>query len=300
MRALASGKDATSENSIPMHRFTSPRYQRVASEAPEHSASSARGSVVLGSEEDDDKAFEDEDFLADFGEGDKDHDRVTSTILHGGKGKQRALGVAGAEKRFWFQRSKTLYDPGAIATQPSVFDDPDTLEEYRPPDEWENTHRFDPDERWTWGEENNLIRKIDRRIMFFAAVMFMALELDRSNISQALTDNFLEDLGMNTNGKCDHFRSWLDQRLTMTDYNLGNTAFKLAFLCAELPSQLVAKWIGPDIWIPTQMVVWSVVGSAQYFLKGRASFLVCRALLGMLQGGFIPEVRVLTCYHRSS
>jgi hypothetical protein len=38
------------------------------------------------------------------------------------------------------------------------------------------------------------------------------------------------------------------------------------------------------------MVVWSVVGSAQYYLKGTRSFLICRALLGMLQGGFIPEV----------
>lgn len=39
-----------------------------------------------------------------------------------------------------------------------------------------------------------------------------------------------------------------------------------------------------------QMILWSIVAASQYALKNRTGFLVCRSLLAILQGGFIPDV----------
>ena len=97
-------------------------------------------------------------------------------------------------------RRKEHKNMQGIATQPSVFDDPETAKYFQPTPKYENLHRFDPAARWTWAEELPLINKIDWKITTWACIAFFALDLDRGNLSQANTDNFLTDLGLSTNG----------------------------------------------------------------------------------------------------
>ncbi|KAK9452719.1 major facilitator superfamily domain-containing protein [Dipodascopsis uninucleata] len=184
---------------------------------------------------------------------------------------------------FWNLKGPSGIDIDGIATQPSVFDDPEKSKYFLPHARYENTHRIDPSFRWTWREEYSLVRKIDFRIMLWCCIMFMSLQLDRGNLSQAVADNFLTDLNFTTNV-----------------FNNGNTIFKVFFLVSEIPSQLISKKLGPDRWIPIQMVSWSAVAMSQYALHGKAGFYVTRALLGALEGGFIADICLYLSYFYTS
>ncbi|KAM0276680.1 hypothetical protein ACHAQH_006497 [Verticillium albo-atrum] len=154
---------------------------------------------------------------------------------------------------------------------------------YEPIPEYEGRHRYDPTAEWTEKEEKKLVRRLDLRICSWVCIMFFALQLDRGNISQALSDNMLDDLGLTTN-----------------QYNYGMTIFYVTFLSAELPSQMISKKLGPDVWIPIQMVSWSIVAACQSILVGEKGFYATRALLGLLEGGFIPDAILYLTYFYTS
>ncbi|ODN94327.1 hypothetical protein L198_05184 [Cryptococcus wingfieldii CBS 7118] len=200
------------------------------------------------------------------------------------KPQQRPEAAMGdAILRFLGVRKRLLEDhPDAIATQYSELWDSDKVEEYKKiyiRDDWENIEAFDPSFRWTIKEEKQTRRAVDWKIMLWVCVMFSALNIDRGNLSNATSDNILDDLNISTD-----------------DYNLGVTISKVGFLIAELPSQLISKRLGPDVWIPIQIIIFSILSGAQFWLNGRASFLALRFLIAVFQGGFIPDTILYLSY----
>ncbi|EGW30957.1 uncharacterized protein SPAPADRAFT_72847 [Spathaspora passalidarum NRRL Y-27907] len=166
------------------------------------------------------------------------------------------------------------------------FLDPKVEEYYRQvyiDSKYESYSAFDPHFEWTEEEEKKLIRKLNFRVAAAACLMFVGLQIDRGNLGQAVTDNMLDDLGLTTN-----------------DYNTGNTIFTVCFLLAEVPSQLISKALGPDIFIPFQICVWSIVAMSQAALRGKTSFYITRAIIGALEGGFIADLVLWLSYFFNS
>ncbi|KAI8282599.1 putative transporter [Colletotrichum sp. SAR 10_98] len=160
-----------------------------------------------------------------------------------------------------------------------VFDNPDLAQFYHPKPEYENYRAFDPNERWTHREEQAVRRKVDIRIFIWVLVMFFALNIDRGNLGLATADGLVDDLGINTN-----------------DYNNAQNMYRVGFLIAELPSQMIGKKIGTDRWIPTQIILWSIASGGQFFMTNRATFFACRFFIGLAMGGYIPDAMLYLSY----
>ncbi|TEY70373.1 hypothetical protein BOTCAL_0105g00150 [Botryotinia calthae] len=177
-------------------------------------------------------------------------------------------------------------DEDGSAFAKNLFLDPDVRDHWTAvyeKSQYECRHAFDPNLTWTEEEERRLVRRLDWRVCLWACVMFFGLQVDRGNLTQAVADNLLDDLNLSTN-----------------DYNFGNQIFLFSFLLAELPSQLVSKKIGPDRWIPLQITLWSVVAMSQCAIKGKSGFYATRSMLGLLEGGFIPDIVLWLSYFYTS
>ncbi|RSH94212.1 hypothetical protein EHS25_004015 [Saitozyma podzolica] len=124
---------------------------------------------------------------------------------------------------------------------------------------------------YTPEEEKKAVRKVDFFVLPVVILCFLMLQFDRTNLGNAQTDGFATAL-----------------KITTTQINLGQTLFTLGIVLLELPSNVVAKALGPNRWIPVIMLIWGVVTLCQAFLKDASGFYATRFLLAAGEAGFIP------------
>ncbi|AGO11524.1 AaceriAER444Wp [[Ashbya] aceris (nom. inval.)] len=166
------------------------------------------------------------------------------------------------------------------------FADPSVADYYRKvydDAKYECRHAFDPKLSWTKEEERRIVRKIDIHVALAACLLFAAFQIDVGNLGQAVGDNMLDDLNMDTN-----------------QYNLGNQLFSVIVLLAEIPVQLLSKRIGLDIVIPSQIVCWSIVAMSQAAMKNYAGFYVTRMFIGLCEGGFMSNLTLWLSFFYTS
>ncbi|KAF2150987.1 MFS general substrate transporter [Myriangium duriaei CBS 260.36] len=130
-------------------------------------------------------------------------------------------------------------------------------------------HRWDPDMSWTAEEERRLVRKTDLRLLGFFCVILICIAIDKHNLSNALTDNFLKDT-----------------KLTSTDYDNCLTLSRIGVLLSEFPVQMAVLRFGFRKTFPPLIVCFGIISTCQCLISDRENFLAMRFLIGIFEGGY--------------
>ncbi|KAI8071325.1 major facilitator superfamily domain-containing protein [Gongronella butleri] len=101
--------------------------------------------------------------------------------------------------------------------------------------------------------------------------MNLVLNMDRSNLSNAISDNLAMNLGITNN-----------------DVNTSITMHAVLFSVATLPNNIIVKRIGAHRWIPIIMTSWAICTWCHDY----SSFMAVRAFTALTEGGFIPSCLV--------
>ncbi|CUM57877.1 unnamed protein product [Debaryomyces tyrocola] len=94
---------------------------------------------------------------------------------------------------------------------------------------------------WSYEEEMKVTRKLDFLLMPLLFFAFFILQIDRGNISNALTSTLKEDVGLDNN-----------------KINVGTALFNIGIVALEIPSNILLQKFGPSRWLSFQIVAWSL------------------------------------------
>lgn len=132
-------------------------------------------------------------------------------------------------------------------------------------------------------KEKALVHKFDWRLMPLFSVVYFLSFLDRANIGNAKIAGMSAQL-----------------KLTDNQYSLAVSIFYATYILSEVPAVLIVKKIGPHRFLSALIVGWSLVTIFTAFVRDYWSLVLCRLLLGLLEGGVFPNMSlyILIIYKR--
>ena len=127
-------------------------------------------------------------------------------------------------------------------------------------------------------QEQHVIAKVSRHLLWFLFILFFFSFLDRINIGFAgLT--MMKDLG-----------------LSGTQFGLATTLFYIAYIAFGIPSNIVLARIGARKWIGTIMIAWGLASTATMFASSPNTLYLLRVLVGVTEAGFLPGILLYMTY----
>ncbi|KAH9026169.1 MFS general substrate transporter [Lactarius hengduanensis] len=138
------------------------------------------------------------------------------------------------------------------------------------------------------GDENASIHPIDPKVLRRAtlkidfylipiiSMIYLLSFLDRSNIGNARVAGLTTSLHMSAK-----------------EFSIALTVTVVPYILMELPMNLVMKRLGANVTIPVMVILWGVVCACQGAVHSYRGLLVCRFVLGTLQGGLPAGITLL-------
>ncbi|KAH6889799.1 major facilitator superfamily domain-containing protein [Thelonectria olida] len=131
-------------------------------------------------------------------------------------------------------------------------------------------------------EQRRTIRRIDMRLLPILGIMYSISLIDRTNLGLALVAGMQEDLGLAIGNR----------------YTVIVMVFFVAYVTFEIPSNLILPKVGPANWLSFLGLGFGSVLIGMGFTHSWGTMALCRALLGVLEAGFLPGCTYLiTCWY---
>lgn len=125
--------------------------------------------------------------------------------------------------------------------------------------------------------ERKLKRKLDYVFLPIVTLMLLMGYLDRINVANARLAGMQDDLDMSD-----------------TMWSAGISLFYVGYIISQLPATVYLAKGFPRFQMPCYVAAWSIVTACMAGMSSGWSFLLCRFMVGVAEGPFLPMVSLMS------